>query len=118
VAQSDPLKTGFQAFTLAFAGFIVPFIFVLNPALVLQGPALDAVWGTATCLIGIIPLSGALQGWFLNCLPMTRRLILGAGGLGLLHPGMISSLVGFGILLAVSFYELRIRRKVAALANE
>ncbi len=118
VAQSDPLKTGFQAFTLAFAGFIVPFIFVLNPALVLQGPALDAVWGTATCLIGIIALSGALQGWFLNCLPMTRRLILGAGGLGLLHPGMISSLVGFGILLAVSFYELRIRRKVAALANE
>lgn len=111
VAQSDPLITGFKAFALAFAGFIVPFIFVLNPAIVLQGTVPDAIQGTLTCLMGIIALSGALQGWYINSLPMLKRLFLAVCGLGLLYPGTLSDMLGFALLAFFTLFEVFIVKK-------
>ncbi|MDY9922187.1 MAG: TRAP transporter permease [Synergistota bacterium] len=113
VAGGNPIATGFKAFALAFAGFIVPMVFVLNPALVLQGSVVDCIWGTITCLIGIIGMSGALQGWFLNNLSMPKRYILALSGLALLFPGLLSDFAGFVILSGMAFYELSTRKKVA-----
>jgi TRAP transporter 4TM/12TM fusion protein len=114
VAKSDPLKTGFAAFALAFSGFIVPFVFVLNPAIVLQGTAIDCIWGTVTCLVGIIALSGALQSWLINILSMPLRLLLAAGGLSLLHPGLLTDVIGFVIVVSVVAVEILKNRKAKA----
>lgn len=113
VAKGNPISTGFKAFALAFAGFIVPFVFVLNPAIVLQGTVVDCVWGTITCLIGIIGMSGALQGWYFNNLSMPKRYILALAGLGLLHPGLVTDAMGFIILTGMAIYELGCRRRTA-----
>ena len=117
VAKSDPLKTGFAAFALAFSGFIVPFVFVLNPALVLQGTLFDGVWGTITCLIGIIALSAALQGWIINNLTMPVRYLLAASGLGLLHPGIITDALGFIVLSVILVKEILKKKKEVGVNN-
>jgi TRAP transporter 4TM/12TM fusion protein len=112
VAKSDPLKTGFTAFTLAFSGFIVPFVFVLNPALVLQGTFIDGLWGTVTCLVGIIALSAAFQGWLINNLNMSVRWLLAAAGFALLYPEAVSDAIGFIILLVVLMTEILKRKRI------
>ena len=117
VAKSDPLKTGFAAFALAFSGFIVPFVFVLNPALVLQGTLFDGVWGTITCLIGIIAVSAALQGWIINNLTMPVRYLLAASGLGLLHPGIITDALGFIVLSVILAKEILKKKKEVGVNN-
>lgn len=100
VAKGDPFLTGIESFKLAFAGFIVPFVFVLNPALVLQGPWLETIHTTITALIGIVALAGGIQGWLRKNLNRKERIILLIAAAGLLHPGFLTDTFGACVLLA------------------
>jgi TRAP transporter 4TM/12TM fusion protein len=100
IAKGDPFRTGIEAFKLAFAGFIVPIIFVLNPALVLQGPWYETIHVTFTALIGIVALAGGIQGWFKKNLNRIERIILFAAALGLLDPSLLTDILGACVLLA------------------
>ncbi|MFC2001038.1 TRAP transporter permease [Chloroflexota bacterium] len=83
IAGSDPMKTGFEAMKLGVAKYILPFVFVLSPALVLQGPVNEMLQVIPTALIGIIIISAALEGylWRVGTLTMTARVLLFIAGL-------------------------------------
>lgn len=68
IAQSDPIKTGFESMKIGSVKYILPFAFVLNPALILHGSAVDILYSAITGLIGIIFIVGGVEGymWFVT----------------------------------------------------
>jgi TRAP transporter 4TM/12TM fusion protein len=106
IAKSDPLQTGFQATKLGVVKYIVPFIFVLEPALVLQAPVSDIVVVLILVTIGVFLMASAIQGYLLGFgnLNGPLRLIAGTGGLALAFSRALE--VGSGVLLAGGFAAL------------
>jgi TRAP-type uncharacterized transport system fused permease subunit len=64
ISGASPMKTGVQAMKLGVAKYILPFIFILSPALILRGTASESWQIIPATLIGIIIISGALEGYF------------------------------------------------------
>jgi TRAP-type uncharacterized transport system fused permease subunit len=81
IAKSPPMQTGFEAFKLSIAGFLIPFIFVFNPALLMQGSVFEIFAVTLGLILAIILFSGALTGFFIRDLnkPMQATLFVTAG---------------------------------------
>ncbi len=112
IARSDPFRTGFLAFRLGIPGFILPFMFVYSPSLIMQASWPEVLFSVATAVIGIIFLSASLTGYFITHCNLLERLLLSAGALVLIMPGWMSDLAG----LAVALIALRsqwARRKSA-----
>lgn len=102
IAKAEPFRTGVEAFLLAIAGFIVPIIFVLQPALVLRGPFSATIQATISAIIGVTALAAGIQGWFMKRLTVGERGVLLAAA-GLLHPGLVTDIVGAVILATLIF---------------
>lgn len=108
LAQSDPLKTGVSAFRLAIAGFIIPFMLVYKPALLLTGTTVPAViYNLAIALIGVIVLAMASEGYVMGVLKLWQRLILLACVIGLLILDERGDLVALPIILLILFFQRR-----------
>jgi len=106
IARSNPLKTGVQATKLAIAAFIIPYVFALNPALLVipaSGP-LEVVVVTLTAFVGMFGVAIAVEGYvFANVNPILRIVAL-AGGLMLIIPGLATDIGGVvlvGIVLVL-----------------
>ena len=125
IAGGDPIRTGFQALRLALAGFIVPFMFVYNPSMLMIDvtgiavtarefpwpPMLTVVQVTLTSMVGVIALSAAVEGFFKTALPIWQRVLLAAGGLMLIVPELITDIVG--VALVALIFTLDVRRAKA-----
>jgi TRAP transporter 4TM/12TM fusion protein len=99
LAGASATTTGVIAFRLALAGFLLPFMWVYNPALILQGDALHVAFAVTTALAGVLALASSVQGYLLGWItPWYMRLLLGAGALTLIKPGLLTDGVGFGLL--------------------
>lgn len=99
IAKANPMKTGFNASKLAIAAFLVPYIFVLNPQMLLFNvTALDMIWMLITSLVGIIGVAAGVNGWFLTNMAWWERLMVAAGGLMLIVPGLVTDAIGIGLV--------------------
>ncbi|HWP52091.1 MAG TPA: TRAP transporter permease [Clostridia bacterium] len=116
IAKSDPFKTGVNASKLAIAAFLVPYLFVYNPQMILIGATpLNMIQVIATSLIGMVGIGSGLTGYFLTDARWYERLFLVAGGLGMLKPGTITDVIGFVVLLAIAFLQhTRIKKNAVA----
>ncbi len=103
IAESDPMKTGFQAMKLGVAKYILPFVFVISPALILRGSAIDSLRVIPCALVALIIISGALEGyfWFMGTLTKLGRLLLLAAGLLLAFPHVTTELYGASLFVAI-----------------
>ncbi len=99
VAASPPLKTAWTAMGLASAGFLVPFMFVYAPPLILSGTATQIATTTLTAMIGVVALAGAVIGYVRAPLGPLRRVALMAAALALITPGLVWDGVGLALLL-------------------
>ncbi len=112
IAGDDPLKTGWTALKLTIAGFIVPFIFVYSPNLLLiDARFLPTLLAVVTALVGVFCLGVAVENYFLRRLFLVERILVFAAALLLIKPGMFTD--GLGLALAVGGlgYHLLTRRK-------
>lgn len=66
IAKSDPVKTGLEAFKLGIAGFIIPFIFVFHPGLLLQGSLIEILSSTAIAIFVVFLASSLMQNYFID----------------------------------------------------
>ncbi len=98
VAEADFWKTGLQAARLGIVGYIVPFMFVYDQALILQGSIGDILVAAASAVAGAIAVAAAMQGYLLGRAYWWERLFLGAGALALIFPGWTTDLAGVAIL--------------------
>jgi TRAP transporter 4TM/12TM fusion protein len=108
IAGADLNRTGFQAFKLALAGFIVPFIFVYETALLLSGPWYAIVYATVTATIGVVLLSAAVEGWFRIVLAWYERVLFGTAAICLIWSGRLTD--ALGALLAATAIALVLAR--------
>jgi TRAP transporter 4TM/12TM fusion protein len=110
LAKSDLWASGWAAVKIGAAGFIVPFMLVYEPALLMIGswPAIIGAFVTASC--GILLFAAGLHGYFITAAPWWQRVLLLAGGLLLIDPGLVTDIIGAGIAVAVAVIQLAGRR--------
>ena len=102
IAGSDPMKTGFTAFKLALAGFLVPYIYVYNPMLLFIGAEpLPMIQAICTALLGVFLLGMSTIGFFRAPMAWYIRILAFAGAIGLLIPGTMTDLVGLALLVLI-----------------
>ncbi|MBN2897381.1 MAG: TRAP transporter permease [Clostridia bacterium] len=107
VAKSEPMKTGVQAARLAVAAFLIPYIFVYSPQLLLIDVSLvQMVVIIITSLIGIIAVASALTGYFSKAMNAVERLIFVTGGIMLVTTHLMFNVIG-AALLVVGFIVQR-----------
>ncbi|MDR3331513.1 MAG: TRAP transporter permease [Synergistaceae bacterium] len=107
IAGTDPMKTGFTAFKLALAGFIVPYIYVYNPILLfIDATPLAMIQAVVTALIGVFLLAMCTIGHYKTALPWFLRLVALAGAIGLLDPGTITDALGLAVLVAIHVIQV------------
>ena len=97
IAKSNPNQTGFTSFRMGIVAYIIPFIFLLNPAILLEGAAMDVILAAATAILGVFCLTGAIEGYMFKYWSMVSRLLLGAGALMMMIPGTTTDLIGIGL---------------------
>jgi len=107
IADSPPVKTAFSAAVLAGAGFLVPFMFVYGPALLLDGSPGEILLVVLTACTGVTMLAAASMGFLRQKLAIWERLVLGAGALALVFPGLLTD--GAGLLALVIIF---LRRRI------
>jgi TRAP transporter 4TM/12TM fusion protein len=76
LAQASPMRTGLEAMRLGSIIYFIPFFFVLEPALILDGPWPDILLATASAFLGIVLAAGALQGYLLVVGDLTRHAVM------------------------------------------
>ncbi|MDM8534576.1 TRAP transporter permease [Clostridiaceae bacterium HSG29] len=119
IAKSNPFKTGVEAARLAFAAYLVPFLFVTSPVLVLVDATIPTVViALATALIGMYSLAGAVSGYFRTPARVWERLVLAAAGLLLVNPSYVTSIAGVGIFAVMYFIKHREEVKLEKLEGE
>jgi TRAP-type uncharacterized transport system fused permease subunit len=89
---------GWQAVKFAAAGFIVPFFFVYNPALLFSGPWQEILQAVVTGTVGVVALAAALEGYFLRVATWFERALFMAAAFLLIDPGLITDVIGLALL--------------------
>jgi len=116
LAGSSVFSTGWAALRLALAGFIIPFMFVYEPALLLgRAPLMDTVIVTATAIIGVIILAAAVIGYFRILCSKLEQVVLIIAALSLIVPGFYSDIIGFAVALVIYILQRRRQSKDSGL---
>jgi TRAP transporter 4TM/12TM fusion protein len=111
IANAKTWEVGWQGMRFAIAGFLIPFMFVLGPAMVLEGTGFEIFMVVITGTIGVIALAGSVQNWLLTRCAVWERVVLLTAAIALIKPGLITDAIGFGLLLLVLLVQLARRRK-------
>ncbi len=120
LAKSDIWASGWAAVRIGAAGFIVPYMFVYEPALLMIGDWPTIIWATLTASVGVMVFAAGLHGYFVTKSAHWHTALLTCAGLLLIHPGLLTSAIGAAIALAVGTIQwlARAREKAAVSAAE
>jgi TRAP-type uncharacterized transport system fused permease subunit len=113
ISGSNVWQTGLQAVRMGATGFIVPFMFVYGPSLLLMGNWLEIIMAIISASVGVILLSAGLMGWFVGETRLWQRGLLVLSAILLIKPGLTTDLVGAGIALIVGLWQTVERKRVA-----
>ena len=119
ISGGDPMRTGFAAVKLAIAGFIVPFMFVYSPQLMLIDTSfLEGVRVTVGACIGVFMIGVAVEGYLFTNVNILSRLLAAAGALALIDSGIHTDVIGLILLVVLVasqyFFAKRQRQRSVA----
>jgi TRAP-type uncharacterized transport system fused permease subunit len=115
IAEAKFLATGITATRLGSSAFILPFMFVYGPQLILQGPWIPILESIVTATIGVYSLSIALSGYFLQKVGWWGRIPFGVAAILLIIPEFYTDMMGlaiFGITAGLHVMRRRALRSV------
>ena len=98
-------ESGIAAIKLAATGYIIPFMFVFGPSLLLIGTWSDIAWSALSAVIGVICLASSLHGYLLLKINLLLRLILFSSAIALIKPGIESDIIGLAIVGLILTYQ-------------
>ncbi len=117
IAKSKPMKTAFNASKLAIAVFIVPYMFCYTPAMLLiDTTPLRVVQIAITAFIGVFAVASALEGYCFARMHMITRIVIAAGGLMLIHPALLTDVIGIAVVVAILVFNRVVEKKQTAAA--
>ena len=100
ISGGDPLRTGINASKLAIAAFIIPYIFVLSPEiLMIDATPMGVIFSCSTAVIGMVGVAAAMGSYFTPRLKFIQRALFFFGGLGLIDPGLYTDIAGVVLML-------------------
>ncbi len=105
ISGSNVWKTGLTAVKIGATGFIVPFMFVYGPSLLLMGEWTTVVTTIASASLGVILISAGLVGWFLHEARLLERVMLVAAAVLLIKPGLWTDLAGLAVAVLVAVLQ-------------
>ena len=112
IAKSNPMKTGINASKLAIGAFVVPYIFCMNPAMLLiDVTALKVVQIIVTSLIGIFGVAAAMNGYLFRRMSWPVRIVICVAGLMMMDPTVMTDIVGIVLMVLVLVYQHLAARK-------
>jgi TRAP transporter 4TM/12TM fusion protein len=106
IAQTNMWKVAFTSVKIASAGYIIPYMFVYCPSLLMVGSWKSILLSVTTACIGTMCLAGGIQGWMLKPIFSLQRATLIIAALGLIDPGLLTDLIG-GACLGVVILSVR-----------
>ena len=117
IAGSDSMRTGYTCMRLGILAYIVPFLFIFSPALLLMGPVVDIIVSIVTAIAGCFLLGCTLVGYLFRKLSPQMRVLMGLAGIGLLIPihsqffmvTLLINIIGGGLALVLLLWEWRRR---------
>lgn len=114
IAGANPMRCGVIAAKLAIAAFIVPYIFVLAPELLMiNATAFTITYSALTAIIGMWGVSMSMIGFCQNLLNTAQRAAFLIGGVCMIIPGTITDGVGIALIIATFFWQKANKRKGA-----
>ena len=112
IAGASPAKTGMTATRIALASYLLPYMFVYNPMLLLQKVVLyELAILVISCFLGVIVLAGALEGWLFRTLRTYERAVLGIVALIAIHHNMALSI---GATVAIAFLIVYLKKSAVS----
>jgi len=111
LARAPIWPTGLEAMRAAAPAYIVPFMFIYEPSLLLIGDWSTILLAVPTAIIGVICLASGLHGWLVGPAPPWQRVLLIASALCLIKPGLETDLAGFGLLGVVALIQVFVGRR-------
>lgn len=111
IAGADAMKTGINGMLFALVGFMVPFVFIYNPAILLEGSVLEIIMGSIQLLIGTFFLALTIAGFFKTSMPVWGRFLTFIVALGFISPDLHSTIAALviGILTLVWNYRTALK---------
>jgi TRAP transporter 4TM/12TM fusion protein len=114
IAKSNPMKTAVNASRLAIAAFIIPYMFALNPAMLfINTTPIDVISIIVTSFLGMVAISGGLEGYMLYKLNVPMRILSLVVGLMLIYPETVTDLVGVIAIIIIFAIQMLQRKKVS-----
>lgn len=110
IAKAPAWRTGWESARFGWAAYVIPFLFVLSPTLILMGEPLQIVWAVATAFAGVVLACIGVTGFLFTSLGKVQRMLFVATGILILAPedilawGLVLELIGlaFGLALAIA----------------
>ena len=116
IAKSDPLKTGFEATKLSIGAFIIPYMFIFNPQiLMINTTFVEVIPILITSLIGMFGVSAGLDGYVFRKCNFIERILFIAAGLLSIYPEFYTDIIGIGLIAALIILQI-IKKKKKAIA--
>ncbi|NCB41543.1 MAG: TRAP transporter permease [Clostridia bacterium] len=116
IAKGEPFKTGVTATRIAIGAFIVPYIFVLNPSILMIDTTFFAVaQNVMTALLGMYALSGGLTGYVQDHCKWYERILFIGAGLSMIIPGTMTDIGGFALVaVLIMIQKSRVHKRMAS----
>jgi TRAP transporter 4TM/12TM fusion protein len=112
VSGGEPIRTGIQSAKLAIAAFIIPYIFVLSPELLMIDTTLQGiVWVVITSITGMIAIGSAMVGFWARKMNVFERIIAFITGLMLVYPEGITDIVGITVFIGLVLSQYFFRKE-------
>ncbi len=114
IAEANPMKTAFTSLRMGVLLMFIPFFFVVQPALLMQGTFGEIVFHTALAMLGIFVLASGLEGYLVKCgrLSMMWRILLIAAGVLIAFPHAAATLAGVALISPTVVILARRRRRI------
>lgn len=112
LAKGNPIRTGLTATKLAIGAWIIPYIFVYSPSILLIDTTFfGAVSIFVTSVIGMLVIAAGVAGYYLTSINIIERILLVFGGLVLVKPGVITDVIGLMIIALITYFQINKKRK-------
>jgi TRAP transporter 4TM/12TM fusion protein len=113
IAGAEFFKTGLNACKVGVISYVVPFVFIYYPVLLMEGRASEIIFAFTSALFGVWILSAGVYGWLMANINIMERLLLITGGMLLLKPGLHSDLIGLipGLFVIILAFKKRQHQK-------
>lgn len=111
-ARANQTQVSLTAVKLGLTGFILPFFFIFEPALLVDMNApMESLMPTLTATIGVIAFAAGLQGWLVTTASPIERIILVITGMFLIEPGALLDIVGIAVFLLCIVWQIVKKKK-------